>query len=81
MGLVWVSGHNAGYVWSILPEESERPGARCIDIEWLKRNWDDWFAYEWDWKMRVIDIDRTEILEWHQRTIVEMPTDADRRPS
>ena len=72
-GQVVVSGDKAGLTWSILPAESRRPGAICIDMGWLKRNWDDWFAYQWGGAMRVIDIARAEILEWDRRMIVETP--------
>lgn len=47
-------------------------------MDWLKIHWDEWFAYEWKWEMRVIDIARTEILEWDRRIIVET-LDADCR--
>jgi hypothetical protein len=40
---------------------------------WLKSNWDSWFAYQWQGRMRVIDIARTRILEWDRRMIVETP--------
>ena len=73
LGLMVASGYKAGLPWSILPAESRRPDAICIDMGWLKRNWDDWFAYQWDGAMRVIDIARTEILEWDRRMIVETP--------
>ncbi|MCB1447169.1 MAG: hypothetical protein KDJ87_15600 [Rhizobiaceae bacterium] len=73
LGLMVVSGDKAGLTWSILPAESRRPGAICIDMGWLKRNWDDWFAYQWGGAMRVIDIARAEILEWDRRMIVETP--------
>jgi len=78
LGLVTVSGYKAGLTWFILPRESARENAICIDMGWLKIHWKNWFAYEWDGAMRVIDIARTEILEWDRRMIVETP-DADRR--
>lgn len=73
LGLIVVSGYKAGLTWSVFPRESSRPDARCIDIGWLKSNWDRWICYEWDGRMRVIDIARTEILEWDRRMIVETP--------
>lgn len=73
LGLMVASGYKAGLTWSILPIESRRPNAICIDMGWLRRNWDVWFAYQWNGAMRVIDIDRTEILEWDRRMIVETP--------
>lgn len=72
LSLVWVSGYNAGNVWCRLPKESKREGAICIDMDWLKTHWNAWFAYQWNGAMRVIDIERTEILEWDRRMIVEM---------
>jgi hypothetical protein len=71
LGLMVASGYKAGLTWIVFPLESRRDGSRCIDIAWLKRNWDRWIAYQWDGRMRVIDIARTELLEWDRRTILE----------
>jgi hypothetical protein len=73
LGFIVISGYSAGISLFYLPEESAREDARCIDMDWLKSNWDSWFAYEWKWKTCVIDIARTEILEWDHRMIVETP--------
>lgn len=73
LGLMVVSGYKAGLTWSILPIESRRIDAICIDMDWLKRNWDVWFAYQWNGALRVIDINSAEILEWDRRMIVETP--------
>ena len=73
LGVMVVSGYKAGLTWSIFPKESSGRKAGLIDIGWLKSNWDKWFCYEWNGQMRVIDIARTEILEWDQRMIVETP--------
>ncbi|MGV3552233.1 Imm45 family immunity protein [Rhizobium sp.] len=73
LGLMVSSGYKAGLTWSILPRDSRRPDAICIDMGWLKIHWSTWFAYQWDGAMRVIDIGRTEILEWDRRMIVETP--------
>ena len=40
---------------------------------WLRRNWDVWFAYQWNGAMRAIDIASAEILDWDRRMIVETP--------
>jgi hypothetical protein len=71
LGLMVVSGYKAGLTWMVLPEESRRGHAISIDMEWLKRNWETWFAYPWAGGVRVIDIAQTGILEWDRRTIVE----------
>jgi len=73
LGVIVVSGYKAGHPWFVLPRESKRENAWCIDMNWLKIHWNDWFAYEWNGKMRTIDIARTEILRWDHRMIVEMP--------
>ena len=73
LGLMVASGYKAGLTWSILPIESRRPDAICIDMGWLRRNWDVWFAYQWNGAMRVIDIAGAEILDWDRRMIVETP--------
>jgi hypothetical protein len=73
LSVIVVSGYKSGLTWSIFPKQSSQPGARCIDIDWLRRNWDEWFCYEWNGRMRVIAMACTEILEWDHRMIVEMP--------
>lgn len=73
LGLMAASGYKAGLIWSILPIESRRPDAICIDMGWLRRNWDVWFTYQWNGAMRVIDIAGAEILDWDRRMIVETP--------
>jgi hypothetical protein len=73
LGFIVVSGYKSGHVFCILPAESKRENAQCLDMTWLKIHWADWFCYEWNGAMRVIDIARTEILEWDHRMIVEMP--------
>jgi hypothetical protein len=57
-----VSGYKAGLTWSILSIESRRVDAICIDMDWLRRNWDVWFAYQWNGALRVIDINSAGIL-------------------
>ena len=73
LGVIVVSGYKSGLIWHIFPKESARENAICIDMDWLKIHWDVWFAYQWNDRMRVIDIARTEILEWDHRMIVETP--------
>ena len=73
LGLMAASGYKAGLIWSILPIESRRPDAIRIDMGWLRRNWDVWFAYQWNGAMRVIDIAGAEILDRDRRMIVETP--------
>lgn len=71
MSLVWVSGYDAGDIWFHFPASAKRDGAMGIDMQWLKSNWSQWFAYEWKGEMRVMDIKRVELLGKDQRTIVE----------
>jgi hypothetical protein len=73
LGVMVVSGYKSGLTWHIFPRESARDNAICIDMDWLKIHWDAWFAYQWNGRMRVIDIARAEILEWDRRMIVETP--------
>jgi hypothetical protein len=48
LGIMVVSGYKSGLTWHILPQESSRDDAICIDMDWLKIHWDNWFCYEWN---------------------------------
>lgn len=71
LGLVTLSGYKAGLVYALLPLDSLVPGARLIDPGWLSANWDRWFCYEHEGRMRVMDRSRARVIAWNKRLITE----------
>jgi Immunity protein 45 len=71
LGILVVSGYKAGLIYALLPQESQKDGTRCIDMGWMKANWDKWFCYPYEDSLRIIPMDETLIMAWDGRETVE----------
>ena len=71
LGLLVVSGYKAGLVYALLPAQSLKGGSRALDLDWLRDNWNSWFCYAHEGNTRVMAIDKTRVISWEKRMILE----------
>ena len=72
IGLMVVSGHRAGRIFGVLPIESRGPeGRQVLDLEWLRANWDAWFAYLHFPELGSTPLEKAAVLFWKERHLVE----------
>jgi hypothetical protein len=72
IGLMVMSGARAGRIFCALPPESRGPeGRQVLSIDWLRANWDSWFTYLYFPEAGSVPVEKSEILSWDGRQLVE----------